>query len=61
VINDFLLSRDAGVEVTEVTVEALKKAQRKYFSQVNIEIKSVDGRIYLLNKTIIENSEVTSG
>ena len=38
IINEFLLSKEAGVKVTDVTYDALKKAYEKHFSQTEVEI-----------------------
>lgn len=54
VINEFLLSKEAGVKITDVTHDALKKALNKYFSETGVEIIKKDGELYLINKSLVD-------
>lgn len=53
IINEFLLSKEAGVKVTDVTYDALKKAYEKHFSQTEVEIIKKGDEIFLLNKRLV--------
>jgi hypothetical protein len=57
IINEFLLSKEAGIIVTDVTLDALKKAKKKYFSQVDMDIMQREGHIYLINKSLVETND----
>lgn len=55
-INNFLLSKEAGIVVEGHSVESLKKAIKKYFNQVEgLEVKTADGKVYLINMNLVTN------